>query len=286
MSHNKLTYTRICLESLLRTDYPNWELIVIDNGSTDGSREWLEKFKAETMKHDIEFKLICNENNIGCSTSRNQGINVAEGDFITFCDNDVALRSRDWLTLMSDLLASKPESAMVGPKLVYPLAPYNIQCAGAAVSKSGRVQFIGRGESKNDKRFNSRLEVQCLISACCMVKKSVLDKVGGFDEVFNPVEYEDIDLCYRIRSNGFSIWYEPTVEIYHFESVTTEGTPTLPNTYLIIKHGMIFKDRWKDMFGKENGPTDEATKWRTIAPIKLSEIDLDNLPEITSPFRG
>lgn len=272
LSHNKIDYTRTCIHSLLETDYRNWELIIIDNGSTDGTVDWLKSFKEEAESHHVDVHLIFNSGNIGCSTSRNQGIEKAKGEFITFCDNDIALRSKNWLRHMSQFLASDPAYGMVGPKIIYPFAPFNIQCAGVAVSPTGRVQFRGRGNSRTDENYNSATEVQALISACCMVKKSVLDQVGGFDEIFNPVEYEDIDLSYRIRANGYSVWYDGNVEMYHFENVTTEGTATLPNTYLIVKHGMIFKQRWQDMFNDENGPADEDCKWKTIPTKKLSEI--------------
>jgi GT2 family glycosyltransferase len=271
LSHNKIDYTRTCIHSLLATDYPDWEIVIIDNGSTDGTAEWLKNFQKEAETGNAHVQLIFNPGNIGCSTARNQGIEAASGELIAFCDNDIALRNRNWLRIMAEDLRS-PDVGMVGPKIIYPFAPYNIQCAGAAVTQSGRIQFIGRGENRDEPLYNARKEVQCLISACCMTKKSVLDKVGGFDEVFNPVEYEDIDLCYRIRWHGFKILYNPAAEMYHFESVTTEGTESLPNTYLIVKHSLIFKERWKHMFEKEQGPPEEAARWRRIPPKRLADI--------------
>jgi GT2 family glycosyltransferase len=170
---------------------------------------------------------------------------------------------------MASRLDRAPKTAAIGPKLVYPAAPHAIQCAGVGISRSGRVLFRGRGESKDDARFNRRRNVQCLISACLMVKKPVLDEVGGFDEAFNPVQYEDFDLCYRIRDKGYAIAYEPAVEMYHFESVTTAGTPALFNISVIIRHGLLFKNRWKHMFEKEDGPTDSEARWRKIQPPRF-----------------
>ena len=140
------------------------------------------------------------------------------------------------------------------------------------MSRSGRVQFRGRGCSRDDPNFNVQIEVQCLISACFMVRRSALERIAGFDEAFNPVEYEDIDLCYKIRSNGLRALYEPEVEMYHFESVTTAGTATLPNTYLIIKHGLLFKERWHHMFEKEDGPSDDETRWRQLNTPEFDEV--------------
>jgi len=109
-----------------------------------------------------------------------------------------------------------------------------------------------------------------------MIPRALIDDIGGFDEAFNPVEYEDIDLSYRLRSHGYRIVYEPSVEMYHFESTTTANTAALPNTALIIRHGLLFKRRWKHMFEQEDGPSDPETAWR---PIEIPRWDsIGNLP--------
>jgi len=279
LTHNKIDYTKICIQSLLKTDYPDWELVIIDNGSDDGTAQWLQIFKKEAEEHNVKVTLIFNSGNIGCSTARNQGIEAASGEFITFCDNDIALSNRNWLKQMSSELTRK-EIGMVGPKIIYPFPPFNIQCAGAAATKSGRIVFLGRGRANDCPEFNTKKEVQCLISACCMTKKSILEECGGFDEIFNPVEYEDIDLCYRIRSHGYKILYTPDLEMYHFESVTTQGTESLPNTYLIIKHSLIFKKRWQKMFGTENGPPEDSARWEKIQTKHIADINSLNIEEI------
>lgn len=272
LTHNKLEYTRRCLGSLLQTAYSPWELIVVDNGSNDGTPAWLEQFRTEAGSAGIPVEAVLNKDNIGCSTARNHGIACARGKKIVFIDNDVALRSRGWLARLGACLDRDQTRGMVAPKLVYPYPPFVIQCAGGAVSPSGRVQFCGRGEPRDDPRFNRERELQCCISACCIARRGCLEEVGGFDEIFNPVEYEEIDLCYRIRQRGYKIIYTPDVEMYHFEGVTTTGTLSLPNTYLIVKHGLIFKKRWRAMFERENGPPDAETEWRDIPRHNFAEI--------------
>jgi GT2 family glycosyltransferase len=105
-----------------------------------------------------------------------------------------------------------------------------------------------------------------------MVSRTAFDNAGGFDEAFNPVEFEDFDLCYRIREAGLRVVYVPSVEMYHLESVTTAGTESLPNTYLIIKHGLLFKERWQHMFAGEDGPDDDETPWRKLVLPDLEEL--------------
>lgn len=273
LSLNKLAHTRLCVGSLLATDYPQLEIVVVDNGSTDGSVAWLNDFKANAKKKDVDVQLVLNGENVGCSTARNLGIERSSGDVVIFCDNDVALRDRRWARKLIDALLASPRRGVTTPKLLYPFEPHDIQCAGVAVSRSGRVQFRGRGARRLDPEFNRSGEAQAAISACCAVRRSVLDDVGGFDEIYNPVEFEDIDLCYKIRQASHAVWYVHDAEMYHFENVTTEGTPSLPNTYLIVKHGMIFKRRWRNMFENENGPDDAECQWnKSIHPRALADI--------------
>jgi GT2 family glycosyltransferase len=215
-----------------------------------------------------------NAENVGCSTGRNQGLQMARGDYCAFMDNDVVVIDGRWAGRLIATLEEEPDAAVVGPKLIYPFRPHRIQCAGVGISKSGRVQFRGRGKPREAAEFNQRREVQCLISACWLFRRSLYEEIGGLDEAFNPIEYEDLDFCYRARRAGGRCIYEPAVEMYHWESITSEGTPRLPNTYLIIKHGMLFKDRWRHMFENEDGPPDSECGW---VPIRMPGPDGDRV---------
>ena len=146
LTHNKLAVTKKCLSSWFQTAYSPWELIVVENGSTDGTWESLKDLAKAAERAGVELRVVRNEKNIGCSTARNQGIDAAKGGKVVFVDNDVALRSRDWLTRLAGVLETVPHAAMAGPKLIYPSAPHAIQCAGVGISRSGRVLFRGRGD--------------------------------------------------------------------------------------------------------------------------------------------
>lgn len=269
LTHNKLPVTRRCLPSLLETADADWELIVVDNGSTDGTRTWLGAFRETAARRGVTVTVLPNRDNIGCATARNQGAAAATGDALLFIDNDVALRSRRWIASLRRRF-DDDTVALAGPKLVYPSPPHDIQCAGVGISRTGRVLFRGRGETRTDARHNVEGEVQCLISACVLVRRAAFDAAEGFDEAFNPVEFEDFDLCYRIRERGYRAVYVPDVEMYHFESTTTAGTASLPNTSLVIRHGLLFKQRWRHMFSGEDGPEDAETRWRklTLPPFE------------------
>jgi GT2 family glycosyltransferase len=264
LAHNKAVYTRPCLESLLTAGIRGVEVIVLDNGSTDETPQVLKELAPRFRAAGGELVTLRHDRNIGCSTARNECMAVARGDHIVFLDNDTVVRDPNWLQKMSRVLQEERLARIVGPKICYPFEPYWIQCAGVGISRTGRVQFRGRGDPQDDPRFNRREEVQALISACMMFDANLPREIGGLDEAYNPIQYEDLDLCYRARSRGYRVIYTPDVVVYHWESITSDGTPTLPNKYLVVKHGLIFKERWRHMFENEDGPSDDETRWKVI----------------------
>lgn len=264
LTHNKSPYTKRCLESILQTAGTQYEVIVVDNGSTDDTPRVLDLMKAEYERKGVRLHLKFNGRNVGCSTARNMGMAIASGSHMVFLDNDTIVIDPKWLSMLVAPMYADPAVKLTTPKLTYPVAPHLIQCAGVGVSRSGRVAFLGRGEPRDDPRFNVQKEVQCAISACLMFQRSLVDEIGGLDEAFNPIQYEDLDFCYRARAKGYKVVYVPSVEVHHWESITSDGTPALPNRYLIIKHGLLFKQRWRHMFEKEDGPSDEEARWRQI----------------------
>ena len=263
LTHNKASYTRACLRSVLCAS-SELELIVVDNGSTDETPDVLAELAREAEQKGVGLRVLAPGRNIGCSTARNMAVEAASGEEVVFLDNDTVVPDPAWLNKLRDALYKEEKTAIAGPKLCYPFSPHPIQCAGVGISRSGRVQFRGRGEASDDPRFARREEVQALISACFIFPRRLYDEIGGLDEAFNPIQYEDLDFCYRARSRGYRVVYTPDPVIYHWESVTSDGTPKLPNRYVIVKHGLLFKKRWRHMFEQENGPADEETRWKVI----------------------
>ncbi len=288
VSYNKLPYTQLCLEGMLQCNPRPRQIIVVDNGSTDGSREYLGRsFLSQCRNSGVDLTLVNNEANLGACTARNQALELASGRYLAFADNDLAVRSRGWLRVLGECLESSPQAGIAGPKLVYPFPPYDIECAGVAISATGRVQYRGRGEPRGGVAATSPAmpqpptgpdgevlsprpawevssPVQCLISACWLMKRAVYEEVGGFDEVFNPAQYEDFDLCYRAREAGWEVWYTPAAEMYHYENTTTAGSVDLNFRYVTIRNGLEFKRRWQHRFSVEGGPPDEACRWREL----------------------
>ena len=273
LTHNKSACTRRCLESLLSSADTDWELLVVDNGSTDDTVKLLHEMVDKYSEADRELRLILNDRNLGASTGRNQGIDATAGEYIVFLDNDMIVGNADWLSKLRALLDSDPGIGMVVPKLVFADDPGMIQIAGGAVSPTGRVQFIGRGEPADDPRYNQRRQLQFGISACMMLRRSLVVEIGTLDEAFNPVQFEDVDYCYRARSKGYKVVYEPMVTMLHDESATTADSEGFNNRYIVIKHGLLFKERWRHMFEKENGPPDSEIHWKPIGRFARKKPD-------------
>lgn len=272
VSYNKRPYTELCLRGQLSSSPRADEIIVVDNGSTDGSRESLHgPLAAECQSAGVRLTIIANDSNLGACTARNQALETARGDYLGFLDNDTAVRRRGWLGTLQGVLDHTPGAGIVGPKLLFPFPPYAIECAGVAISPSGRVQYRGRGEAHGDPRWNEPCEVQCLISAAWLMRRDVYSEVGGFDEVFNPAQFEDFDLCYRARTAGWQVLYEPAAELYHFENVTTAGSPDVNFTYVTIRNWATFKQRWGEAFAGEAGPPDADCRWHKLPTRSLDE---------------
>ena len=271
-SLNKLTYTSRCLDSLLLTMGVEFEFVIIDNGSTDGTPDYLLDFRRRAAQLGIGVTVVLNDRNVGACTARNIGIGLCGGTEIAFLDNDIVLRDRHWLATLHATLTAEERTGGVIPKLLFPFPPFAIEHAGIGISPSGTVGYLGRGAERDDPAFNQPRALQGAASACVLVKRAVLDAVGVFDEIFNPVQYEDLDLFYRMRAGGFQLRYEPAAEMYHFENVTTDNTPQINFKYQTIKNGLEFKRRWRAMFSQEDGPSDESLRWAELPRRRIEEI--------------
>ncbi len=278
--HNKAGYTERCLRGLLATAYRPFEIVIVDNGSTDSTAALLDDFQERFERRRIGVARLRFDENIGAVAGRNQAMSRAGGQFIVFLDNDVVPRTLSWMDRFVDYLAEHLDVGVVGPKLIYPTEPFLIQCAGCEVSPSGRIWFRGRGEPREAAEFSLERECQALISACWMMPASAYRVVGPLDEGFSPVQFEDIDYCYRLREAGYKVAYLPGVEMYHFENVTTGRTEELNYRYLTVKNGLRFKNKWRRRFSKEGGPGEDEREWREDIPgARLEEIgELETVP--------
>jgi len=209
--HNNLAYTRQCLEALIQnTPDELYEVIIVDNGSTDGTKDFLK-----SLRGDVE--IITNQTNLGFAKACNQGAKAARGDYLVFLNNDT-IPQKGWLSELVKLAERDEKIAVIGSKLIYP-GTNRIQHAGIEIMKDGIPDHLFRGVDADDPRVNQLKEVQMVTGACMLVRRELFLKLGMFDEGYlNGVE--DVDFCLRAREEGYRVMYCPTSVLYHYEGVS------------------------------------------------------------------
>ncbi|HEX9997615.1 MAG TPA: glycosyltransferase [Abditibacterium sp.] len=271
LHHNKAAYSRACLDSVLLCSSRPLQVINVDNGSRDETAQILADFEIEARQHGISVETLSYEHNIGAVRGRNEAIARANGTYIAFLDNDTLVHQADWLEQLAQTLENTAGCAIVAPKLLFPWAPFDIECCGCAVSPRGKIQYLGRGEARESEM--TPREIQCAISAAWLMRRDLTSEIGVLDEVFSPVQYEDLDFCYRARAAGLSVWSAPHVEVFHFEHTTTAGSGDINFAYVTAKNGIEFKKRWGANFMIEGGPDEETASWRVLPKKAIEEVD-------------
>ena len=279
LHHNKANYSRACLESLLLCSARPLQIVNVDNGSSDGTAQLLAQWERTARAAGIEVVTLRFEQNIGAIRGRNQALQRASGTHIAFLDNDTIVAGADWLQSLARALDAAPQIGIVAPKLLFPWAPFAVECCGCAVSPRGRIQYLARGQDRA-----APLEprpVQCAISAAWLMKRALVEQIGDLDEAFSPVQYEDLDFCFRARQAGWQIWTAPATEIYHFEHTTTAGSGDINFGYVTAKNGVLFKQRWGAIFAGEAGTSESAAAWQTLPKRGLEDVDWRSLLPIS-----
>ena len=272
LSHNKARHTGMSLDGVLGTCPEAMQFVLLDNGSTDETPGVLNEFASKARAAGHEVVLLTQGENIGAVRGRNEAMRRVEGEWVVWLDNDVTPRSRGWLGKLRSHLQARERAAIVAPKLVYPTPPYLIQCAGCDVTNAGRVVFRGRGEDRA--RCSEPEAVKAVISACWLMRGELFRELGPLDEVFSPLQFEDIDYCYRARIDaGREVLYAGDVEMYHFENVTSGGTVSIQYDYLTARNAVKFKRKWKEAIAREGGTDERAATWRKdIERVPLEEV--------------
>lgn len=212
---NKVEYTKQCLESLKITinHELNYEVIVVDNASNDGTGKYLKGLSAA-------ITIISNESNEGFAKACNKGARIARGKYLVFLNNDTVPQT-GWLESLRK--GAEHDSADIcGAKLLYPDG--RTQHAGVAFETNGIGYHIFKNFPSDAPAVNKKRFMQCVTGACMLISKTVFEELGGFDESYLN-GFEDVDLCLRAGTLGKKILYIPESVLIHFEE-TSEGRKT------------------------------------------------------------
>ncbi len=230
LTYNKIAHTQTCIESIREyTEQGTYELIVVDNGSTDGTLEWLQQ--------QPDIRAILNTENQGFPKGCNQGIAIANGDSILLLNNDTIV-TRNWLPNLTTCLFSSPDIGAVGA--VTNNCSYS-QSIPVNYQNTPEMQSFAAAYNQSDPaKWEERLK---LVGFCMLIKKSVVDEVGLLDEVFTPGNYEDDDYSLRIRLAGYRLMLCTDTFIHHFGSISFKDNNAL-FAQLLRDNAKKFEDKW------------------------------------------
>jgi len=236
LTFNALQYTKKCVRSIQQhTVYP-YEIIFVDNASTDGTAKYLRKI---VRKHD-NFSLIENKENKGFAAGNNQGMAVARGDYILLMNNDVVV-TPGWLDRMISCAEKSPDIGMVGPVSNYVSGPQLVDDVKYNTSSlAGLNEFAAKRAEKYSGRSRRILRV---VGFCMLTKRAVVDKIGGLDSRYGLGNFEDDDFSLRAALAGFGSCIAEDCFIHHFGNRTFIGAK-IDYRESLLKNWEIFKEKW------------------------------------------
>ncbi len=235
VTYNQLEYTRLCLESITQcSGYPNYELILVDNASSDGTVETLTRFRDEHPG----VTLIANSSNLGFAAANNLGARAAQGDFLVFLNNDT-LVTPGWLQGLLTCLQRDPSTGMVGPMTndIGNEARLEVDYRDPAESRLFAARRLARTRGQS-------FEIRMLALYCAMLPRALYEQVGGMDERYGIGMFEDDDLALSLKSAGRSLVCARDVFIHHFHGVSFKQLDEKAFQRLFEENRLKFEHKW------------------------------------------
>jgi len=224
-----------CIKSLKNNTYKKIEIIVSDNGSTDGTEKTIKKLFPEVI-------LLRSEFNLGSPKALNKCIKKAKGEFILRLDNDVILK-KDCIKKMIDVLKNKNKAGAISALYFYTQTPNILRSSGSKVNMiTGKTTIFDRDE-EYDGRFDNKIIERPIVSGCTMLaKRALYDEIGLFDESYF-LSYDETDWCTRLLKKGYKNYMVGSTKVYH-----KKGKPCLKEDPFRVYLG----NRSKVLFMKKN----------------------------------
>jgi GT2 family glycosyltransferase len=239
-----------CVTSILeKSTYTNYEIIIVENNSTDKKTFDLYEELKETSE---KIKVVEFKGEFNYSEVNNFGVSFAKGEYILLLNNDTEVISVNWLEEML-MYAQREDVGAVGAKLYY--GDKTIQHAGVVIGL-GAHRTAGHTHYKMPKDnlgYMGRLcyaqDVSAVTGACLLVKKSLWDKVGGLDTDFK-ISLNDVDFCLKLRKEGYLNVFTPFAELYHYESISRGLDDQGEKAERYNKESEHFRNKWKSELEK------------------------------------
>ncbi|MCR4318397.1 MAG: glycosyltransferase family 2 protein [Planctomycetes bacterium] len=236
LSMNQIQFSRLCLANIRRKTEVPYEIVWVDNGSWDGTGEWLAGEKIDT--------LIRNKANHGFAGGCNQGMNAAKGDYILLLNNDIIV-TPGWLEGMLSALESSEKMGIVGPMTNYISGPQKVDEAQGLYTDfsdeldtyAERFRDANRGVVEKSNR---------LVGFCMLFERSLIDEIGLLDEQFGGCgSFEDDDFCIRAMEAGYELAIAREVFVHHFGHVTLDDPANnLNKQESSRRNSKLFLEKW------------------------------------------
>ncbi|WP_420405697.1 glycosyltransferase [Nisaea sp.] len=241
-TRNRVELLRDAIEGVRsKNDYPNWEIIVVDNGSDE--EETLDYFRE--IEKDERIRVHRDDGAFNYSRLNNDGARLATGEIIGLLNNDIEPINEDWLSEMVRQV-TQPGVGAVGAKLYYDND--TLQHGGVIVGLGGVAgHFDKRLDRESRGYFGRAMLVQnfsAVTAACLLVPRRVFEEVGGLDEEKLAVAFNDVDFCLKIRHAGYRIVWTPYAELYHYESVSRGDDEAPEKKARFNREAEVMRERW------------------------------------------
>ncbi|MGD1808130.1 glycosyltransferase [Dapis sp. BLCC M126] len=236
--YNRAEITLSCLYSLLRNPFQSFELILVDNNSTDTTRQLLQQINGA--------KIILNHQNLHYLLGCNQGSKVAQGNYFLFLNNDAQVLGNSIPSAL-ETIKSSDDIGAVGGKLILPDG--TLQEAGSIIWQDGTCLGYGRGNSPTAPEYQFQRTVDYCSAAFLLTQRDLFLQLGGFDEDYQPAYFEETDYCVRLQKLGKKIIYDPNVNILHYEFASSSNTGSSEQAIALMeKNQKIFQQKQQDWF--------------------------------------
>lgn len=241
-TRDRIDLLRPCIEGLLhRTDYPDLEILIVDNGST--RPETFDYFRALAV--DQRIRILPMEGPFNFSRLNNAAARAATGSMLLLLNNDISMLAPDWL-LLTVAEASRPDVGAVGAKLLYPSGL--VQHGGVVLGLKGLAghahQFFPGGHRGYLHRLGVTHRVAAVTAACLAVQKEKYWQVGGLDEANFAVALNDVDFCLKLDAAGYRNLMVPAAVLTHHESATRASDRASGERQRWMGEVAAFRSRW------------------------------------------
>ncbi len=259
---------KTCIESIQeKTEYDNYEIIIVENNST--TEEIFQYYKE--LSQDPRIRLLRWKKEFNYSAINNYGVSHAKGEYLLFLNNDVKVITPGWIKEMLGV-CQRPEVGAVGVKLIYP--DNTIQHAGCVIGIGGIAghMFVDMPANRTGYLHKASIlqDMSAVTAACMMMKKTAFEEAGGFTEKLS-VAFNDVDLCLKVRKNEKLIVYDPYVQLYHMESKTRGAEDSTEKVRRFQKEIEYMRCQWIDILKKGDPYYNKnlsLTKWNySLRPL-------------------